>query len=123
MCGPFLFDNKRPLPCYAAPETAAALRRVYPYAWGGDAYPGVPVLSLCEIAAPFDVPFDVPGRYPRQRGRAPDGRSDSRVARCSWVLGFRIGRMAYLTDVSALPDASRALLTGLDVLVLGALRA
>ena len=30
--------------------------------------------------------------------------------------------MAYLTDVSALPDASRALLKDLDVLVLGALR-
>jgi len=119
---PFLFDNKRPVPCYAAPETAAALRRVYPYAWGGDAYPGVPVLSLCEIAAPFDAPFDVPGRYP--------DTADARLSVLpvpAWhgaaaILGFRIGRMAYLTDVSALPDASRALLDGLDVLVLGALR-
>jgi phosphoribosyl 1,2-cyclic phosphate phosphodiesterase len=38
------------------------------------------------------------------------------------VLGFRIGKLAYCTDVSAVPEASLALLEGLDVLVLDALR-
>ena len=38
------------------------------------------------------------------------------------ILGFRFGRFAYLTDCSAIPDASLALLDGLDVLVLDALR-
>ena len=37
-------------------------------------------------------------------------------------IGFRIGRLAYLTDVSGIPEASRRLLGGLDTLVLGALR-
>ena len=38
------------------------------------------------------------------------------------ILGYRLGRFAYLTDVSRIPDPSYALLQGLDVLVLNALR-
>ncbi len=38
------------------------------------------------------------------------------------VLGFRVGNVAYCTDVSAIPDESWSRLEGLDVLVLGALR-
>lgn len=38
------------------------------------------------------------------------------------VLGFRVGRLAYCTDVSAIPTPSMRLLRGLDVLVLGALQ-
>ena len=38
------------------------------------------------------------------------------------VLGFRVGSLAYCTDVSRVPEASRPLLEGLDVLVLDALR-
>ncbi|HSU68774.1 MAG TPA: MBL fold metallo-hydrolase [Tepidisphaeraceae bacterium] len=38
------------------------------------------------------------------------------------VLGFRVGPIAYCTDVSEIPEASFALLQGLDVLVLDALQ-
>jgi len=38
------------------------------------------------------------------------------------VLGFRIGNVAYCTDVNAIPAESMLLLQGLDVLVLDALR-
>ncbi len=38
------------------------------------------------------------------------------------VLGFRLGNVAYCTDVKAIPPESMALLAGLDVLVLDALR-
>jgi phosphoribosyl 1,2-cyclic phosphate phosphodiesterase len=37
------------------------------------------------------------------------------------VLGFRVGKLAYCTDVSTMPESSFALLEGLDVLVLDAL--
>jgi phosphoribosyl 1,2-cyclic phosphate phosphodiesterase len=42
------------------------------------------------------------------------GRSD--------ILGYRIGNMAYLTDVSEIPQSSLDLLQGLDVLMLDCLR-
>jgi phosphoribosyl 1,2-cyclic phosphate phosphodiesterase len=38
------------------------------------------------------------------------------------INGFRFGRTAYLTDVSAIPHESFALLEGLDHVVLSALR-
>jgi phosphoribosyl 1,2-cyclic phosphate phosphodiesterase len=38
------------------------------------------------------------------------------------ILGYRFGDVAYLSDVSAIPDESRRKLRGLDVLILGALR-
>lgn len=38
------------------------------------------------------------------------------------VLGFRMGNVAYCTDTNAIPEESLALLKGLDVLVLDALR-
>ena len=38
------------------------------------------------------------------------------------ILGFRIGRVAYCTDVNRIPDESFPLLEGLDVLVLDALQ-
>ncbi len=38
------------------------------------------------------------------------------------VLGFRVGNLAYCTDVSRIPDTSYKLLEGLDVLILDALQ-
>jgi len=38
------------------------------------------------------------------------------------VFGYRVGDIAYCPDCSGIPDETRPLLTGLDVLVLGALR-
>jgi len=38
------------------------------------------------------------------------------------IVGYRFGRAAYLTDVSEIPEASFALLEGLDHIVLSALR-
>ena len=38
------------------------------------------------------------------------------------VLGFRIGSFAYLTDCNKIPDASWDLLSGVDTIILDALR-
>ena len=38
------------------------------------------------------------------------------------VYGYRLGSLAYLTDCSAIPDASWALIEGVEVLVIDALR-
>lgn len=113
---PFLYRNKTYIPCYADPETARALHRVFPYAFGGSSYPGVPQLSLHPVEGPFTVRsrYDKLGQMhviplPAFHGKMP-------------VLGFRIGKLAYLTDVSYLPQSTLDALQGLDVLVLDALR-
>jgi len=38
------------------------------------------------------------------------------------IYGYRIGKVAYLTDVSEIPESSMALLDGLDILLLDCLR-
>lgn len=101
----------RPLPLYADERTLGDLRRVFSYALsarpteGG----GVPALTPFRIAGPFTLFGQQVVPVPILHGR----RS---------ILGFRMGAFAYLTDCNAIPDESFSLLTGLDVLVLDALR-
>ena len=99
------------IPCFADAGTAADLRRMFSYAFnppvqrGG----GVPQLSLFELAGPFSLGGAEIVPVPLLHGRLP-------------VLGFRIGPFAYLTDCNRIPDASWALLAGVRVLVIDALR-
>lgn len=69
----------------------------------------LPVLSASCVTEPFEL-FDVtiipiPVKH---------GNSD--------ILGYRIGDIAYITDVSLIPDSSLALLQGLEILMLDCLR-
>lgn len=113
---PFLFDRQGTIPCFTGGETADVLERMYPYAFGPTDYPGAPDLDLVRV---HDAPFDV-----QQRG----GNASVAVQPVPVfhgdlpILGYRIGRFAYLTDTSRIPEASFDLLQGLDVLVLSALR-
>ena len=66
-------------------------------------------LALTEITGPFEVAGVPVVPVPLLHGEQP-------------ILGFRFGRFAYLTDCSAIPESSFALLTGLDVVVIDALR-
>jgi phosphoribosyl 1,2-cyclic phosphate phosphodiesterase len=101
----------RRIPIYADRRTAGDLRRAFSYAFEPPSTPGggVPELDLTEIDGPFAIDGVRVVPVPILHGRAP-------------ILGLRIGRFAYLTDCSAIPDGSFPLLTGLDVLVLDALR-
>ncbi|MGE0814794.1 MAG: MBL fold metallo-hydrolase [Vicinamibacterales bacterium] len=103
--------NGRRLPMYANARTAAEIRRIFSYAFAPPSVPGggVPDLSLAEIDGPFDVLGLRVEPVPVMHGPQE-------------ILGFRVGRFAYLTDCNAIPDASLARLQGLDVLVLDALR-
>jgi phosphoribosyl 1,2-cyclic phosphate phosphodiesterase len=105
-----VFRESGPIPLYATPETAAALRRIYDYTFSPRAtYPTRARVQL----EPLDERTPVHGveflRVPVLHGEME-------------IVGFRFGRAAYLTDVSDLPESSFALLEGLDHLVLSALR-
>ncbi len=99
------------IPCYAAKESLAVLKNIFSYAFnppqlGG----GVPQIVLKEIAGDrIDVLGVQVEAIEVRHGKIP-------------VTGFRIGGFAYITDCSAIPDASMRRLRNLKVLVLGVLR-
>ena len=112
---PFFFDNRTPIPCYARPNTAAVLREMFRYIFRDGSYPGVANLALHEVEGLFQVESryttDVTAIEPIDvfHGDLP-------------LYGYRVGRFAYLTDTSRIPEASFSRLQDLDVLVLDALR-
>ena len=102
----------RPVPLFGDAFTLAELRRTFAYAFDRDAPKGggVPDLQLWTLgggALMIGRQEIVP--VPVQHGHR-------------MILGFRFGRFAYLTDCNHVPATSMALLQGLDVLVLDALR-
>ncbi|MBX3397765.1 MAG: MBL fold metallo-hydrolase [Gemmataceae bacterium] len=102
------------MPIYCTDDVEEVIRKTFSYAFhpgSEDLPPGVlPKLVFQRIDAnPFDVLGERLTPVPLVHGRFD-------------VLGFRIGNVAYCTDVSAIPDASWPLLDGLDVLILDALK-
>ena len=108
---PFNVLQKRPIPCFGDAQTMADLRRMFGYVFdpatpkGG----GLPQIVLFEVAGPFCIQGVEVVPVPLLHGTRP-------------ILGLRLGRFAYLTDCSEIPQASWPLLENLDVLVLDALR-
>lgn len=102
-----------PLPVYAAPAAMETIRTAFNYAFHkietppSDLYR--PELVPTHITGPFDLFGKTWTPIPM-----PHGRHN--------VLGFRIDDIAYCTDCSDIPPASRALLRDLDVLIIDALR-
>ena len=107
-----------PIPLYASPEGIADVRRIFDYIFR-DAVPGTyrPKIELCPVEAPFEiagadeslrvVPVDVVHGWSR-------------------TFGYRLeygGRsVAYIPDCHEMPEPSRKLLSGLDLLVVDTLK-
>ena len=104
-----------PVPIYCEAETEAMIRRAFHYAFNEHA-PSVPAGGIPQIefrAIEPGVPFRALGETVLPI-RLDHGRFR--------VLGFRIGDLAYCTDVNRIPEASWPLLRGLDTLFLDTLR-
>jgi phosphoribosyl 1,2-cyclic phosphate phosphodiesterase len=99
------------LPCFGDVGTGAAIRERFAYAFAGTPWIGlIPHINFTAVdAAPFYVGRSCIQPIPMRHGSI---RSS----------GYRIGDFAYLTDTSGIPASSRALLQGLSVLVVDALR-
>lgn len=109
----------RPLPVYASGLDASELRHRFSYVFSaGQAGGGKPRLELLDLDGP-----DGTGSATRQ---VSVGSLVVRPVPLSHggrrVLGYRLDGLAYATDCSSVPDSSKAMLRGLDLLVLGALR-
>ncbi len=104
------FRQGGPIPLYADAETAAVLEQVFAYTFSPQAtYPTRARVELKPLAGRNAVHGVEFVRIPLIHGEMP-------------IAGFRFGNAAYLTDVSAIPESSFALLDGVEVLVLSALR-
>ncbi|SMY09962.1 MBL fold metallo-hydrolase [Flavimaricola marinus] len=109
-----VFNMRARLPVWADGETADALLARFGYAFvqpAGSAYP--PILDLNTIQG--DLHVDGPGgRITLTPFEVTHGSIDA--------LGFRVGGLAYVPDVSDIPHDSWSYLENLDYLILDALR-
>ena len=116
------FDDLRPLsfrhpvamPVYADEETAGTIERVFEYTFRTEnRYPTSARVRMHRLDEAPGARVELFGacfrRIPVTHGRQT-------------ITGYRFGSAAYLTDMSDIPAESLALLEGLDVLVLDALR-
>ena len=110
-------DDLRPfcrmcdIPIFANDATIEQVRNFFPYCFAEVKYPGVPNLELHRVDA--SVAIDVCGidvlPIAHYHGRIP-------------ILGYRIGPLAYITDMSRIEPCELEKLRGVEVLVMNALR-
>lgn len=99
-------------PIYCDAPTAADIRQRLPYCFVEHPYPGAPTfdISLIDAGAPFTA-----GGVTIEPLRVMHGPDMP-------ILGYRIGRLGYITDCKIMPDETIEKLRGVDTLVLNALR-
>lgn len=106
----FNWMGNEQIPVYASRASLEEIERIFPYCFRPPKlHGGIPSLDLIEIQGPFEVCGLAVQPVPIQHGTQP-------------ILGFRFRGVAYLTDCSAIPEESMALLEGLDLLILDALQ-
>jgi phosphoribosyl 1,2-cyclic phosphate phosphodiesterase len=106
-------DDVRPLgntQLYAEKRVLSVIQRNMPYCFADIKYPGVPIIHLHEIN---ENVF-----YINNLKIEPIRIMHAKLP----ILGFRIGKVAYLTDIKTIDDRSIEKLQNLDILVMNALR-
>lgn len=110
------FCRFRDVPVYAEAYMAQHLRERIPYCFTEHPYPGVPRIVLEEVVP--GQSFTVSNMEGNQVEILPLRIMHGKLP----ILGYRIGRMAWITDMLTMPEAEYEHLQGLDVLVMNALR-
>lgn len=96
---------------YCRQDVAEDLRNRVPYCFRKNLYPGVPTFNLHDVDdnTPFDIGDDHIVPLPVMHMRMP-------------ILGYRIGKLAYVTDCKTMSDETLQKMQGVEVLVINALR-
>ncbi len=102
--------TRQPMPVYALPQYQEDIKRIYSYAFP-EFPPGVevPKFDLRDVPPVLEVGGLRVETFLVKHGSIP-------------VVAFRVGKFAYITDVSEIPVEEEARLKDLDVLVLDAVR-
>ena len=115
-----------------------SLRKEYSYAFSEVRYPGVPEWQITNID---ENPFTVEENVPKMRLSWVDGKGYEKIP-CERpehlksvevipvrgkhfllpVLGYRFGKIAYLTDMNSIPDEEFSKLEGLDHFIINCVR-
>lgn len=106
----FNWRQQASIPIYGSRRTLDAISRTFWYVFApGPSENTRPALERHAVESAFELGGRSVIPIPADHGTLP-------------ILGYRIGRVAYMTDVSRLPESSVRLLAGLEVLILNALR-
>jgi phosphoribosyl 1,2-cyclic phosphate phosphodiesterase len=106
----FHFIHKEIIPCFTSRVTLDTLQVGFSYIFDEHQRSGyTPLLSANEISGPFTLFDQLITPIPLLHGKTTS-------------LGYRIGNFAYLTDCNAIPEQSRELLQGVELLVIDGLR-
>jgi len=110
----FPFYLGHAVPIYCEPQVEGRIRKTFDYAFLEQEPTHAGAAPQLDLRTIGEQPFAALGALitPIRLHHGPRFR----------VLGFRIGNIAYCTDVNGIPDESWPLLAGLDVLILDALR-
>ncbi len=106
----FNYLQGKNMPVYATPRVQEALKREFAYIFAEEKYPGIPRVDLFELDNdPVTVGEILLRPVNVMHYKLP-------------VKGFRIKNFAYITDANYISTEEKQKLSGLDVLVLNALR-
>ena len=106
----FHFIHKQIIPCYGVQETMGPVTSHFSYIFKGLESEGyAPLMEAHLVDGPFPVFDQTFLPVPLTHGSTS-------------ATGYRFGDCAYLTDCSSIPNRSRELLQGLDILIIDALR-
>jgi phosphoribosyl 1,2-cyclic phosphate phosphodiesterase len=98
------------IPLFGSAEAMAHIKEKFGYTLReASNFWDLPVLKINPVSSPFEIFDQTITPIPLKHGN-------------SEIYGYRIGDIAYLTDVSAIPDSSLELLKGLKLLLLDCLR-
>jgi phosphoribosyl 1,2-cyclic phosphate phosphodiesterase len=86
-----------------------------PYCFGDHLYPGVPRITLTQITP--NNPFTVHNAAQHEVSVLPLLIMHGKLP----IVGYRIGKMAWITDMLTMPEENYEMLKDLDVLVVNAL--
>ena len=108
---PYNYYQQSPIDIYARSNAIEAIRRDYAYIFAQHIYPGLPEANLIEVS----------GTSVFQIGNTEVVPIEA-MHKDMPILGYRMGRFAYVTDANYIAPTELDKIKGMDVLVINALR-